>query len=204
MSGRGEWKRSRKKYQFEKEDQFWQSNQIRKSADLSSPLPSHLLLSYSHPFCVISCLSIPEISSRFSLSLSTFRISASIFLLSTHYSLPVPGQLPSFVFLSIQGNRVMVRPKRRLGRLGRVEGIWSQAMKGVTDDRNEHQQSVKKRSKWREELLHRVPHNCYKKVPSLCYVCKIHYAPVKRDVTKQNTEIDEGFVMANKRESGLL
>lgn len=37
---RDEAERGREKYQFVREDEFWQSNQIRKSADLSSALPS--------------------------------------------------------------------------------------------------------------------------------------------------------------------
>ena len=78
-------------------------------------LPFSLL--YSHPFSIISCLSTPELSSHF----STPWVSESIFLFSACSSSPVPGQLPPFVFLSFQWNRVMVRPKRSLGGLGRVE-----------------------------------------------------------------------------------
>lgn len=37
---RGRKEEEQKKYQFEREDQFWQSNQIRKSADLSLALAS--------------------------------------------------------------------------------------------------------------------------------------------------------------------
>lgn len=56
------WKRSRKKYKFEREDQFWQSNQIRKSADLSTALPLHFLLSI--PISLLSSPVSPFLSPR--------------------------------------------------------------------------------------------------------------------------------------------
>lgn len=51
-------------YQFEREDQFWQSNRIRKSVDPSSHCLPFCPL-HTHLFTVISHLSIPKLSSHF-------------------------------------------------------------------------------------------------------------------------------------------
>lgn len=81
-------------YQFEREDQFWQSNRIRKSVDPSSHCLPFCPL-HTHLFTVISHLSIPKLSSHF---LSPFQLlSPRNNLFSTYSSAPTSGQLPSFV-----------------------------------------------------------------------------------------------------------